>query len=166
MQADLNKIIATKEDLEAQKESIQDWVKEQIKQALESKPDPTPKPDPCERGPEIKKVTIFGKSTIEVLFDGKNIKEIEATVTDSKNVIVSGFNGKGGNRSIVQFKPFNNHPRFDLIDELRNETYCVRFKAINCTGESTYSFNGLTGYPVENGCQEIGKITGVYVKNN
>lgn len=158
----LNDILATKDDLAEQKKAIEKWVQEQIKEAIGNPTDPLP--DPCERGPRIDKVTILGENVIAVLFDGKKIEKVEFTATDSKNNIVSGYNGLGGKPSKVEFVPPNNTPRFDLVEKLKNETYCVKFKALNCTGESTYSFNGKTGLPVENGCEEIGKINGVSVK--
>lgn len=114
----------------------------------------------CKRGPTILSVSVISKVQIQVLFDGDEIFKARITVRDSTGNIVN---------TPEEFEPVNNHPIVLVKENFKDEKYTVTMAATNCTGKSSYTFNGVTGLPGKPSgedvvvkpepCKEIGKIT-------
>ena len=145
--------------------ATKEWVKNLLLEMLGERP---PVVDPpvivvppvvlpkCKRGPTIEKVVIDKKKQITITFDGDDVFDAIVEVSKEGTLI----------NTPKEFKPTGNQLTFTLNETLINATYCVAMKAINCTGESSYTFNGVTGNKVttDEPCKEFGIITKVEIK--
>lgn len=106
----------------------------------EPKPD---LPDKCKAGPELKSVQVISPRLLLVRFHGDDVRRVEVSVPNSKGknivnyVVDTKFNNKMDG---VVFNPDSAEQRIYLSEDLPIGKNSITYKALLCTGSSTFQF--------------------------